>query len=603
MSSAILYAAIVAIWIGVLVPRWLRHEHTGGGHLRLRRFSTRRGTQANAGGASARAGFSQDGRPRYTSFGVPGAAQGRPGVAQDARAAARAGNPGSDEEGADPIGYNSESRADNDVYVSASVNGPTNSMAQLYEAEVITPVRPYGWSAQEYLRHAHSSERAPQPERSPAERAESTGRTRHRDGQRPRRESERPQRGGERAQRPHDGEEGRPPSGERRAMADSERRARVVRGRRRMLWMLLVLTGIAVGLAYLGMAAWWIVVPPVVLLFGYLLLLREAAHADAEARERAAALARRARDADVRRAREAETVRAADAQREQARRAAQAALPRAGPPRSGRRTRRSRTPRSSTSPSASATSSTTSTRTRSSAPSGTNRRPDRAELTGGAYTASSVVVMTPTASSGSAMAVGAFLMLIATGLLVGAFFLGSFYLQRARGFSALATGLAFLPVAVAAVAGAHTGGRLVASQDRRALSAAALAVTAAGAAVAAAWPNPVVLITGMSIAALGIGATLVTATTTALADVRPGEAGVRSGLVSTFHEFGSALGVAVLSSLAASSVAAVGPGTVSLTGFTRAFAASAIAALAAAVIAALLAPPGKAVPGAAPMAD
>ena len=71
---------------------------------------------------------------------------------------------------------------------------------------------------------------------------------------------------------------------------------------------------------------------------------------------------------------------------------------------------------------------------------------------------------------------------------------------------------------------------------------------------------------------------------------------------STFHEFGSALGVAVLSSLAASSVAVVGPGTVSLTGFTRAFAASAIVALAAAVIAALLAPPGKAVPGSAPMA-
>jgi EmrB/QacA subfamily drug resistance transporter len=200
-----------------------------------------------------------------------------------------------------------------------------------------------------------------------------------------------------------------------------------------------------------------------------------------------------------------------------------------------------------------------------------------------------------------AMAVGAFLMLIATGLLVGAFFLGSFYLQRARGFSALATGLAFLPVAVAAVAGAHTGGRLAASRDRRALSASALALTALGAAVAAAWHSPVVLIAGMSIAALGTGATLVTATTTALADVPPGEAGVRSALVSTFHEFGSALGVAVLSSLAASSVAAAGPGAGSLTGFTRAFAAIAIAAIAAAVIAALLAPPGKAVPGAGPM--
>ena len=105
----------------------------------------------------------------------------------------------------------------------------------------------------------------------------------------------------------------------------------------------------------------------------------------------------------------------------------------------------------------------------------------------------------------------------------------------------------------------------------------------------------------MTAAALGIGATLVTATTTAQADVQPEEAGVRSGLLGTFHEFGSALGVAVLSSLAASSVATAGTSAASLTGFTRALAASAVAALAAAVIAALAAPPGTAVPGAAPM--
>ena len=330
MSSAILYAAIVAIWIGVLVPQWLRHEHTRDGHLRLRRFSSRRGTQAHAGGANARAGFSQDGRPRYTSFGGTGAAQGGPGPTRGGPRAARAGKPGSHEEGADPIGYNSESQPDNGVYVSAPVSGNTNSMAQLSEAEVATPVRPYGWSAQEYLRHEHSSERAPQPGRAPVEHTESTEHAGHRDGQRPRRDSERPQRGGERPQRPHDGEEALPPSGEPPGMADSERRARVVRGRRRMLWMLLVLTGIAAGLAYLGLAAWWIVVPPVVLLFGYLLLLREAAHADAEARERAAVMAQRAREADARQAREAEAERAADAQREQARRAAQAGTPPGG---------------------------------------------------------------------------------------------------------------------------------------------------------------------------------------------------------------------------------------------------------------------------------
>ncbi len=51
------------------------------------------------------------------------------------------------------------------------------------------------------------------------------------------------------------------------------------------------------------------------------------------------------------------------------------------------------------------------------------------------------------------MAVGSLLMLVTTGLLVGSFFLGSFFLQRAQNYSALRTGLLFLPVAVADQAG------------------------------------------------------------------------------------------------------------------------------------------------------
>ena len=89
MSSAILYAAIVAIWIGVLVPRWLRHDYTYDSHLRLRRSSSQLGPQADTGDADARV-FSQDGRPQYTSFGGPGTAQ--PG-----QNAARAGQHGPDE--------------------------------------------------------------------------------------------------------------------------------------------------------------------------------------------------------------------------------------------------------------------------------------------------------------------------------------------------------------------------------------------------------------------------------------------------------------------------------------------------------------------------
>jgi hypothetical protein len=73
-----------------------------------------------------------------------------------------------------------------------------------------------------------------------------------------------------------------------------------------MLWMLISLTAVGAGLAYLRLAAWWIVIPPVALLGGYLLVLREAAHGDAEARELLAVQARRAREAQARRKAEAE---------------------------------------------------------------------------------------------------------------------------------------------------------------------------------------------------------------------------------------------------------------------------------------------------------
>jgi hypothetical protein len=75
---------------------------------------------------------------------------------------------------------------------------------------------------------------------------------------------------------------------------------RVVSARRRLLLMLVGL-GVASGvLAGTRMAAWWVIVPPSVMLLGYLLMLREASKADAERREmaryradRAAAEARR----------------------------------------------------------------------------------------------------------------------------------------------------------------------------------------------------------------------------------------------------------------------------------------------------------------------
>ena len=52
--------------------------------------------------------------------------------------------------------------------------------------------------------------------------------------------------------------------------------------RRRLLLMLIGLEVAAIALAFLGLAAVWVVIPPSIMLVGYLLLLREAAQADAE---------------------------------------------------------------------------------------------------------------------------------------------------------------------------------------------------------------------------------------------------------------------------------------------------------------------------------
>src|SRR6185437_3192901 len=55
------------------------------------------------------------------------------------------------------------------------------------------------------------------------------------------------------------------------------------------LGMLIVLALASCALAVTKMAAWWVIVPPFVMLTGYLGLLREAAKADAERRELARA--------------------------------------------------------------------------------------------------------------------------------------------------------------------------------------------------------------------------------------------------------------------------------------------------------------------------
>nr|WP_062330410.1 MFS transporter [Herbidospora sakaeratensis] len=183
---------------------------------------------------------------------------------------------------------------------------------------------------------------------------------------------------------------------------------------------------------------------------------------------------------------------------------------------------------------------------------------------------------------------GIFLIMVATALMISVFFLGSFYLQHHQDFGALATGLAFLPVAVATIIGAQVAGRLVGGVGARPIAVASMLVAAAGIAVPAFLQGPAPVILGVSAGAAGIGAAFVASSTTALAQVAQHEAGVASGLLSTFHEFGAALGVAVVSSIAAASIA----GSTDA-GFSQAFMVAAGTAALSAVLALLIVPSSR----------
>lgn len=183
---------------------------------------------------------------------------------------------------------------------------------------------------------------------------------------------------------------------------------------------------------------------------------------------------------------------------------------------------------------------------------------------------------------------GVFVLGIATALMVAVFFLGTFYFQQYAGHGPLATGLLFLPIAVATMLGAQLAGRLTGKLGARKLGVIGMLVGATGLLVPALIPTTFTTTVGISFGALGIGMLFVVASVTALGQIAPEEAGIASGLLSTFHEFGASIGVATVSSIAVISLTVGGDA-----GFRQAFLTTAIAALIAAVIA-VIAIPGRA---------
>lgn len=172
---------------------------------------------------------------------------------------------------------------------------------------------------------------------------------------------------------------------------------------------------------------------------------------------------------------------------------------------------------------------------------------------------------------------------VVVGVYGGAFLLLSLHMQQVLGYSALATGLAFLPMAVAGVAGSGLlGPRLVTRFGTRSVLVAAMVAMSAGFGLLARVPTGGATFAGdlllpTLLLAVGEGVAFAAFFVGAVEGVGDEEQGVASGLVNTSLQVGAALGIAILLTVAAAhteSLSESGAGTAAVlaAGFRYSFA-------------------------------
>jgi predicted MFS family arabinose efflux permease len=146
---------------------------------------------------------------------------------------------------------------------------------------------------------------------------------------------------------------------------------------------------------------------------------------------------------------------------------------------------------------------------------------------------------------------------LGTAGMFGVFFLGSLYMQRVLGYSALEIGLAFLPVTIAmGLLSVRYAEPLITRFGARRTLLPGLVLVIAGLALFTRTPVdgeyatdvlPTMLLLGV-----GGGVFFPALMTIAMSSATPSDAGLASGLVNTTAQVGGALGLAVLATLSAS---------------------------------------------------
>ncbi len=174
------------------------------------------------------------------------------------------------------------------------------------------------------------------------------------------------------------------------------------------------------------------------------------------------------------------------------------------------------------------------------------------------------------------------------------FFFITLYLQQVLGDNALEAGLSFLPITLSVFTGSSLAPRLVARFGVRTVVTGGMLAAMTGllllADVRPGGSYFALVMPGGILSGLGMGVSLVTSTIAATQGVPRNQSGLASGLLNMSRLFGGALGLAVLSTVAASNshrVAGISAATALTNGFTVAFQVGAGILIVAAAVAAV----------------
>src|SRR5215210_315209 len=169
------------------------------------------------------------------------------------------------------------------------------------------------------------------------------------------------------------------------------------------------------------------------------------------------------------------------------------------------------------------------------------------------------------------------MLLVASGMFA-MFFFNTLYIQRVLGFGPLGAGLAFLPFTAGIMVSAGLASKFAPRVGVRPIAIAGMVVSAAGMVLLAGVPADGTyaanILPALVLTSLGMGAVFVPLTLIATTGLEDEDQGLASGLFNTSQQVGGALGLAILSTIAAGRTDAVGgKGSAALVhGFHYAFA-------------------------------